>query len=62
MRFKSYLLSMGIPNPVTRETHGTGDKYYTELARELAGLLTKPIEVGDSCYQLVNLYNLQMFL
>jgi ESCRT-II complex subunit VPS36 len=25
VKFKSYLLSMGIPNPVTRETHGTGD-------------------------------------
>ncbi|WAQ99329.1 VPS36-like protein [Mya arenaria] len=26
VKFKAYLLSMGIPNPVTRETHGTGDR------------------------------------
>ena len=39
---------MGIPNPVTRETHGTGDKYYTQLARQLASMLTKPVEVRGS--------------
>lgn len=37
---------MGIPNPVTRETHGTGDRYYQELARELAKVLEKPIQVS----------------
>ena len=36
---------MGIPDPVTRETHGTGDKYYTMLARQLTDVLTKPVEV-----------------
>ena len=45
VKFKSYLLSMGIPDPVTRESHGTGDKYYTELARQLASVLENPIKV-----------------
>ena len=36
---------MGIPDPVTRETHGTGDKYYTELAKQLAAVLETPIKV-----------------
>ena len=49
VKFKAYLLSMGIPNPVTRETHGTGDKYYTELARQLATILAKPVEVSVTC-------------
>lgn len=45
IKFKSYLLSMGIPNPVTRDTHGSGDKYYTELARQLSNVLEKPLKV-----------------
>ena len=45
VKFKQYLLSMGIPDPVTRESHGTGDKYYTELARQLATVLESPIKV-----------------
>ena len=45
MQFKSYLLSLGISNPVTRETHGTGLKYHNELAKQLADVLTQPIEV-----------------
>lgn len=37
---------MGIPNPVTRETHGTGDKYNTELAKELSKALMNPLKVS----------------
>lgn len=37
---------MGIPDPVTRESHGTGDKYYTELARQLAIVLENPVKVN----------------
>ncbi|KAK7110626.1 vacuolar protein-sorting-associated protein 36-like [Littorina saxatilis] len=56
VKFKSYLLSMGIPNPVTRETHGTGDKYYTELARQLASMLTKPVEESGGMMTLTDVY------
>ncbi|XP_059143919.1 vacuolar protein-sorting-associated protein 36-like [Physella acuta] len=56
VKFKSYLLSMGIPNPVTKETHGTGDKYYTELARQLSSLLTKPIMESGGMMTLTDVY------
>uniref|UniRef100_A0A8C6XMM1 Vacuolar protein-sorting-associated protein 36 n=1 Tax=Naja naja TaxID=35670 RepID=A0A8C6XMM1_NAJNA len=45
IRFKSYLLSMGIANPVTRETHGSGTHYHMQLAKQLAGILQAPLEV-----------------
>ncbi|NXU05639.1 VPS36 protein, partial [Buphagus erythrorhynchus] len=38
IRFKSYLLSMGIANPVTRETYGSGTQYHMQLAKQLAGI------------------------
>ncbi|XP_045204442.1 vacuolar protein-sorting-associated protein 36-like [Mercenaria mercenaria] len=56
VKFKAYLLSMGIPNPVTRETHGTGDKYYHELARELAKVLDKPIKECGGMMTLTDVY------
>lgn len=56
VKFKAYLLSMGIPNPVTKETHGTGDKYYQELARELASVLDKPIKECGGMMTLTDVY------
>ncbi|NWT46477.1 VPS36 protein, partial [Chroicocephalus maculipennis] len=44
IRFKSYLLSMGIANPVTRETYGSGTHYHMQLAKQLAGILQTPLE------------------
>lgn len=48
IRFKSYLLSMGIANPVTRETHGSGTHYHLQLAKQLGDMLQAPLEVGVS--------------
>ncbi|XP_005668433.1 vacuolar protein-sorting-associated protein 36 isoform X2 [Sus scrofa] len=45
IRFKSYLLSMGIANPVTRETYGSGTQYHMQLAKQLAGILQAPLEL-----------------
>ncbi|XP_030891625.1 vacuolar protein-sorting-associated protein 36 isoform X2 [Leptonychotes weddellii] len=45
IRFKSYLLSMGIANPVTRETCGSGTHYHVQLARQLAAILQTPLEL-----------------
>ncbi|XP_028577935.2 vacuolar protein-sorting-associated protein 36 isoform X2 [Podarcis muralis] len=45
IRFKSYLLSMGIANPVTRETHGSGTHFHMQLAKQLAGILQAPLEL-----------------
>lgn len=47
VQFKSYLLSMGISDPVTRETHGSGQTYYRELAKEVYRVLDKPIQVPE---------------
>ncbi|XP_014780159.1 vacuolar protein-sorting-associated protein 36 isoform X1 [Octopus bimaculoides] len=56
IRFKSYLLSMGIPNPVTRETHGTGDRYYLQLAQQLNDILKKPIAECGGMMTLTDVY------
>uniref|UniRef100_A0A8C6VWN3 Vacuolar protein-sorting-associated protein 36 n=1 Tax=Nothobranchius furzeri TaxID=105023 RepID=A0A8C6VWN3_NOTFU len=45
IRFKSYLLSMGIANPVTRETHGSGTRYHMQLAKQLGDMLQAPLEL-----------------
>ena len=47
---------MGIPNPVTRETHGTGDKYYTELAKELSKALEGPLKESGGIMTLTDVY------
>lgn len=36
---------MGIANPVTRETYGSGTQYHMQLAKQLAGILQAPLEV-----------------
>lgn len=36
---------MGIANPVTRETHGSGTHYHMQLAKQLGDMLQAPLEV-----------------
>ena len=50
VRFKSYLSSLGIPDPVTRETHGTGDKYFRELAKQISSFMETPLKVFTDNY------------
>ncbi|XP_025026030.1 vacuolar protein-sorting-associated protein 36 isoform X2 [Python bivittatus] len=56
IRFKSYLLSMGIANPVTRETHGSGTHYHMQLAKQLAGILQAPLEERGGIMSLTEVY------
>ena len=42
-QLKSALLSIGISNPVTRSTHGTGTAYHKSLGLELSRMLQKPL-------------------
>ncbi|XP_072900075.1 vacuolar protein-sorting-associated protein 36 [Hemitrygon akajei] len=56
IRFKSYLLSMGIANPVTRETHGSGTHYHMQLAKQLAGMLQAPLEEQGGMMALTEVY------
>jgi len=45
VRFKSYLLSLGIDDPVTRNDFRSENQYYKELARQLVDVLEQPITV-----------------
>jgi len=47
VKFKSYLLSLGIDDPVTRESCASGDSYRRQLAKQMVDFLQKPItEMG----------------
>ncbi|KAG8585047.1 hypothetical protein GDO81_004874 [Engystomops pustulosus] len=56
IKFKSYLLSMGIANPVTRETHGSGTHYHMQLAKQLATMLLTPLEERGGIMSLTEVY------
>nr|XP_039254070.1 vacuolar protein-sorting-associated protein 36-like [Styela clava] len=56
IKFKSYLLSLGIPNPVTKETHGTGTHYHMQLARELSDSLVPELRKRDGIILLSDAY------
>ncbi|XP_053502227.1 vacuolar protein-sorting-associated protein 36 [Ictalurus furcatus] len=56
IRFKSYLLSMGIANPVTRETHGSGTHYHMQLAKQLGDILLTPLEERGGMMALTEVY------
>ncbi|XP_032171058.1 vacuolar protein-sorting-associated protein 36-like isoform X1 [Mustela erminea] len=56
IRFKSYLLSMGIANPVTRETYCSGTQYHMQLAKQLAGMLQAPLEERGGIMSLTEVY------
>ncbi|MBN3287852.1 VPS36 protein, partial [Polyodon spathula] len=56
IRFKSYLLSMGIANPVTRETHGSGTHYHMQLAKQLGEIMLAPLEARRGMMALTEVY------
>lgn len=47
VRFKAYLMSLGIDDPVTRDGYQSNSEYYANLARQICEILLDPItEVG----------------
>jgi len=54
VQFKSYLLSLGIDDPVTRE--GSKSMYFADLAKEIARVLTKPIQEASGVMVLTDAY------
>ncbi|XP_012278337.1 vacuolar protein-sorting-associated protein 36 [Orussus abietinus] len=47
VRFKSYLMSLGIDDPVTRDAYKSNNEYFRQLAKQLAKILEDPIrEIG----------------
>ncbi|KAI4462383.1 vacuolar protein-sorting-associated protein 36 [Holotrichia oblita] len=47
VRFKSYLLSLGIDDPVTRDSYKSDHQYYRSLAKQISDIITEPLsDVG----------------
>nr|CAD7396563.1 unnamed protein product [Timema cristinae] len=56
VKFKSYLLSLGIDDPVTRGSYRSENQYYQGLARELADILETPIKEVGGMMSLTDVY------
>ena len=56
VQLKSHLLSIGISNPVTRETHGTGTSYHKSLGNELARMLHGPLNEAGGVLSVSEVY------
>ena len=56
VRFKSYLMSLGIADPVTKESHGSGQTYYVNLAKELDKVLEVPVRESGGMMTLTDAY------
>ncbi|CAF0947341.1 unnamed protein product [Rotaria sordida] len=54
IRFRSYLLSLGIDNPVTKES--AGNQYHTSLAKELSSVLEKALKDTNGIMTLSDAY------
>lgn len=56
VRFKSYLMSLGIDDPVTRDAYKNSNEYFKQLARELANILEEPIKEVGGMMTLTDVY------
>ncbi|KAL1505321.1 hypothetical protein ABEB36_004913 [Hypothenemus hampei] len=56
VRFKSYLLSLGIDDPVTRDSYKTNSSYYKSLAKEISDFLLSHIEEMGGMMALTDVY------
>ncbi|XP_043259390.1 vacuolar protein-sorting-associated protein 36 [Colletes gigas] len=54
--FKSYLLSLGIDDPVTRDAYKTSNEYFKQLAKQLADILDEPIKDVGGMMTLTDVY------
>ncbi|MFH4975199.1 hypothetical protein AB6A40_001908 [Gnathostoma spinigerum] len=56
VRFKSYLLSLGVSDPVTKSTFGSSAKYFEKLAEELSSVLCGPLKECGGMMTLPDVY------
>ncbi|XP_030757433.1 vacuolar protein-sorting-associated protein 36 [Sitophilus oryzae] len=56
IRFKSYLMSLGIDDPVTRDGYKSSNQYYKGVAKELSDFLYKYIEDMGGMMTLTDVY------
>ena len=53
--FKSYLLSLGVSDPVTKSAFvGSDSEYFMKLAEELTNVLAEPLKVTNLLYLFFN--------
>ncbi|CAK9826273.1 Vacuolar protein-sorting-associated protein 36 [Anthophora retusa] len=56
VRFKSYLMSLGIDDPVTRDAYKNSNEYFKQLAKQLADILEEPIKEVGGMMTLTDVY------
>lgn len=56
VRFKSYLLSLGIEDPVTRDNFTSNTAYFNSLAQQICEMLLDPIEELGGMMSLADVY------
>ena len=56
IRFKSYLMSLGISDPVTRDASGSEQAYYLKLAREIYNVLQGPLNESGGMITLTDAF------
>ena len=56
IQFKSYLMSMGISDPVTRDTYGSKQTYFVQLAKEIESALRQPVSEAGGMMTLTDAY------
>merc|ERR1719219_1829803 len=56
VQFKSYLLSLGVDDPITKDSAGSDKKYYQGLAREMFLILDQPIQESGGMMTLTDAF------
>jgi len=56
IRFKSMLMSLGVDDPITKDSAGSDKKYYHGLAKEMFLILDQPIQVAGGMITLTDAF------
>ncbi|KAK4887663.1 hypothetical protein RN001_003934 [Aquatica leii] len=56
VRFKSYLLSLGIEDPVTRDAYKSDNQYYRSLAKQICDIIETPITEAGGIMALTDVF------
>ena len=56
VRFKSYLMSLGISDPVTRDEYGSDQAYYQKLSKEVYQVLKTPLSEAGGMMTLTDAF------
>ncbi len=56
VRFKSYLMSLGIDDPVTRDGYQSNTEYYANLSRQICEIILDPMTEAGGMMSLADVY------